>query len=50
MDNYRSISLLISTSKLFEKVVFSQVHDYFRNNNLFQYGFFDRINNYETNW
>ena len=39
MDNYRPTSF----SKLFEKVVFSQLYDNFRNNNLFyesQYGFF----------
>ena len=35
MDNYRPISLLTSISKLFEKIVFSQLHDYFRNNDLF---------------
>ena len=42
MDNYRPISLLTSTSKLFEKVVFTQLYDYFMKNNLFyssQYGF-----------
>ena len=42
MDNYRPISLLTSISKLFEKVVFTQLYDYFRNNDLFydsQYGF-----------
>ena len=42
MNNYRPISLLTATSKLFEKVVFSQLDDYFRNNDLFydsQYGF-----------
>ena len=42
MDNYRPIFLWTSISKLFEKVVFSQLHDYFRNNDLFydsQYGF-----------
>ena len=38
----QSISLLTAISKLFEKVVFSQLYDYFRNNDLFydsQYGF-----------
>ena len=35
MDNYRPISLLTSISKLFEKVVFTQLYAYFRNNNLF---------------
>ena len=42
MDNYRPISLLTAISKLFIKVVFSQLYDYFRNNDLFydsQYGF-----------
>ena len=42
MDNYRPISLLTAISKLFEKVVFSQLYDYFRNNDLFYgspYGF-----------
>ena len=43
MDNYRPTSFLTAISKLFEKVVFSQLYDNFRNNNLFyesQYGFF----------
>ena len=42
MDNYCPISLLTSISKLFEKVVFDQLYDYFQNNHLFywsQYGF-----------
>ena len=42
MDNYRPISLLTSISKLFEKVVFNQLFEYFHKNNLFydsQYGF-----------
>ena len=42
MDNYRLISLSTAISKLFEKVVFSQLYDYFRNSDLFydsQYGF-----------
>ena len=34
-DNYRPISLLTSISKRFEKVVFTQFYDYFRNNDLF---------------
>ena len=45
MDNYRPISLSTAISKRFEKVVFSQLYDYFRNNDLFydsQYGFFER--------
>ena len=42
MDNYRPISLLTSISKVFEKVVFNQIYEYFSTNNLFyagQYGF-----------
>ena len=42
MNNYRPISLLTAISKLFEKVVFTQLYDYFHNNNLFcdiHYGF-----------
>ena len=42
MDNYRPISLLTSISKLLEKVVFTQLYDYFHKNQLFyssQYGF-----------
>ena len=42
MDNYRPISLLTSISKLFEKVVFNQLFEYFHKNNLFYgslYGF-----------
>ena len=42
LNNYRPISLLISISKVFEKVVFLQLHKYFKDNNLFyksQYGF-----------
>ena len=41
-DNYRPISLLPVLSKIFEKVVFLQVYDYFVENNLLydsQYGF-----------
>ena len=41
-DNYRPISLLPSISKVFEKVVFKQVYEYFHSNNLLyksQYGF-----------
>ena len=44
MDNYRPISLLTSISKLFEKVVSSQLHDYFGNNDLIydsKYGFLE---------
>ena len=42
MDNYRPLSLLTSTSKVFEKVVFTQLYEYFDKNNLLnysQYGF-----------
>ena len=42
MDNYRPISLLTTISKLFEKVAFNQLFEYFHKNNLFydsQYGF-----------
>ena len=42
MNNYRPISLLTSTSKLFEKIVFTQLYNYFYENQLFypsQYGF-----------
>lgn len=42
IDNYRPISLLPAISKVFEKVMYHQVFDYFSSNNLFypsQYGF-----------
>ena len=42
MDNYRPVSLLTSISKVFEKVVFTQLYEYFDKHNLFfssQYGF-----------
>ena len=42
MENYRPISLLPCISKVFEKVVFQQLYDYFDKENLFyksQYGF-----------
>ena len=32
LDNYRPISLLPSTSKLFEKIVFTQLYNYFHEN------------------
>ena len=41
-DNYRSISLLSSISKVVEKIVFIKVYDYFSKQNLLydcQYGF-----------
>ena len=50
MDNYRPISLLTAISKLLEKVVFSQLSDYFHKNNLFydiQYGF---LKNHSTEY
>ena len=42
LDNYKPISLLFMVSKIFEKIVFEQIYDYFHNNKLFydnQYGF-----------
>ena len=42
MNNYRPISLLSTFSKVFEKVVFKQISEYFQLNNMFfnsQYGF-----------
>lgn len=42
LDNYRPISLLPSCSKVFEKILHTQLMDYFITNNLFfgnQYGF-----------
>ena len=42
INNYRPISLLPSISKVFEKIVYSQIFYYFTSNNLFhanQYGF-----------
>ena len=42
MDNYPPVSLLTSTSKVFEKVVFKQLYEYFDKHNLFyssQYSF-----------
>ena len=48
MDNYRPISLLTAISKLFEKVVFSQLHDYFRNNDLLYDGQYEFLKNHST--
>ena len=50
MDNYRPISSLTAISKLFERVVFSQLYEYFHKNNLFydsQYGF---LKNHSTEY
>jgi hypothetical protein len=41
-DNYRPISILPSVSKVFERVIYNQIYNYFDINNLFhpsQYGF-----------
>ena len=41
-DNYRPISILPSISKVFERILFNQIHTYFHVNNLYfcsQYGF-----------
>ena len=41
-DNYRPISILPSISKVFERIIFNQIHNYFHVNNLYfcsQYGF-----------
>ena len=41
-DNYRPISILPSVSKIFERVIFNQIHAYFHKNNLYynhQHGF-----------
>ena len=35
MENYRPISLLASISKIFERVVFNQIYQYFVESNLF---------------
>jgi hypothetical protein len=42
LNNYRPISLLPVISKIFEKVIFQQLHNFFKENNLYyncQYGF-----------
>jgi len=42
ISNYRPISLLPTISKIFEKVIFNQMHIYFKENNIYynhQYGF-----------
>lgn len=41
-DNYRPISILPSISKIFERVIFNQIHEYFHKNKLYynhQHGF-----------
>ena len=48
MDNYRAISLLTAISKLFEKVVFSQLYDYFRNNDFFFDSHYGILTNHST--
>ena len=42
LSNYRTISLLPTISKIFERILFNQLYDYFNSNNLLaeeQYGF-----------
>ena len=42
LNNYRSISLLPSISKILERIIFNQIHTYFSTNDLYysgQYGF-----------
>jgi hypothetical protein len=42
LDNYRPISVLPAISKVFEKVIFSQIHNFFKTHDLYfpnQYGF-----------
>ena len=42
LSNYRPISLLPTISKLFERILYNQLYDYFNSNNLLaeeQYGF-----------
>ena len=44
MDNYRPVSLLPSISKVFEKILFNQLYEYFQDSKLFypsQYGFWE---------
>ena len=41
-ENYRPISILPAISKILEKTIFNQLHDYFQDNKLYctnQYGF-----------
>ena len=42
LSNYRPISLLPTISKIFERILYNQLYDYFNSNNLLaeeQYGF-----------
>ena len=42
LENYKPISILPAISKVIERVIFYQMHDYFHNNKLYfegQYGF-----------
>ena len=42
LSNYRAISLLPTISKIFERILYNQLHEYFDNNNLLaeqQFGF-----------
>ena len=42
LDNYRPVSVLPSLSKIFEKIIYQQIYQYFLENNIFfdsQYGF-----------
>ena len=44
MGNYRPVSLLCAMSKVFERVVYNQLYEYFKQHKLFhknQYGFRD---------
>ena len=48
INYYRPISLLTAASKLFEKVVFSQLCDYFRNNDLLYDSRYRFLKNHST--
>ena len=50
MGNYRPISLLTSISKLFEKVVFEQLSDYFSSINIFMKVNMALEKNFPPNW
>ena len=50
MDIYRPISLLTAISKLFEKVVFSQLYEYFHQNNLFYDSQYGILKNHSTEY